>query len=444
MTRHRVILHVYDLSGGLAAQFSTMLLGKRIEAVYHTGVVVYGREYYFGGGIQSAPPGGTVYGRPVRAVDMGETGVSVETFRDFLQGIRGRYQLRTYHLLDRNCNHFSDEVCQFLVGRHIPQEIRDLPEEAMNSPLGSLLRPMLESLQAQVLAMDTPTNGEGAHRADGGREAGGDAGDRPVVFDAACRAETRAALSVSAACREAVWQRVEAGNSGQLATEDDGEGDRYRDELLQACTADNASDTPPSVIAALDMLRALCATSARNWIAGVDGAHLTPLLRAGPPANITARTLLAQALANFLSDTDTACRCVQRDGAETATQWLFDAAAAATTPATAEHRALWWAWWTAAAALARAHAHSDTVHSEAFAARLLWALTHDTAAYAASTHLPDAAIADACGRCLLTVLRSCAGALEMAQAFDLPAVLPQFRCGRTTDAVRALLPEATP
>ena len=33
-------------------------------AVYrHTGVVVYGNEYFFGGGIQSLPAGTTPYGR---------------------------------------------------------------------------------------------------------------------------------------------------------------------------------------------------------------------------------------------------------------------------------------------------------------------------------------------------------------------------------------------
>lgn len=33
---------VYDLSGGIAAQFSEVLLGKRIEGVWHTSIVVAG------------------------------------------------------------------------------------------------------------------------------------------------------------------------------------------------------------------------------------------------------------------------------------------------------------------------------------------------------------------------------------------------------------------
>lgn len=32
-------------------------LGKKLEGLWHTGVVVYGREYFFGGGIQVSAPG---------------------------------------------------------------------------------------------------------------------------------------------------------------------------------------------------------------------------------------------------------------------------------------------------------------------------------------------------------------------------------------------------
>lgn len=40
-----------------------MLLGKVIEGVWHTGIVVYGKEYYFGGGISYDPPGMTPFGK---------------------------------------------------------------------------------------------------------------------------------------------------------------------------------------------------------------------------------------------------------------------------------------------------------------------------------------------------------------------------------------------
>ena len=45
-----VELYVYDLSQGFAAIMSPSLLGFRLEAIYHTAIVINGREYYYGGG----------------------------------------------------------------------------------------------------------------------------------------------------------------------------------------------------------------------------------------------------------------------------------------------------------------------------------------------------------------------------------------------------------
>lgn len=38
-----VTLRVYDLSGGMARQLSPALLGKQIDGIWHTGVLVYGK-----------------------------------------------------------------------------------------------------------------------------------------------------------------------------------------------------------------------------------------------------------------------------------------------------------------------------------------------------------------------------------------------------------------
>jgi hypothetical protein len=40
---YRVELAVYDISNGLAAQMSQAILGQRIDGIWHTGVIVYGR-----------------------------------------------------------------------------------------------------------------------------------------------------------------------------------------------------------------------------------------------------------------------------------------------------------------------------------------------------------------------------------------------------------------
>ena len=40
----------------MAKQMSPMLLGKSIDGIYHTGLVVYGTEFYYGGGICQGQP----------------------------------------------------------------------------------------------------------------------------------------------------------------------------------------------------------------------------------------------------------------------------------------------------------------------------------------------------------------------------------------------------
>ena len=67
-----VLLYVYDLSNGFARLMSQGLLGKHIDGVWHTSVVVNGaEEVYFGQGIQRAVPGTTPHGQPLQMISLG-------------------------------------------------------------------------------------------------------------------------------------------------------------------------------------------------------------------------------------------------------------------------------------------------------------------------------------------------------------------------------------
>lgn len=101
--------------------------------------MVYGTEYFFGGGIQQVPAGRSPYGLPLRVVELGETQVPQDVFEMYLQEISPRYTAETYSLLTHNCNNFSNEVAQFLVGVSIPEYILNLPSEVMSSPMGVLI-----------------------------------------------------------------------------------------------------------------------------------------------------------------------------------------------------------------------------------------------------------------------------------------------------------------
>ncbi|CAI2171881.1 16086_t:CDS:2 [Funneliformis geosporum] len=139
-----VKLYVYDLSQGMARAFSG-LIGNQIDGIWHTSVVVYDSEWYFGKGVFSDPPGTTIYGKPLKIIDMGETEVPKEIFLEYIEELRESYTADKYHLLDKNCNTFSNGLCDFLIGRNIPDHITNLPAEFLSTQMGRQLRPYIES-----------------------------------------------------------------------------------------------------------------------------------------------------------------------------------------------------------------------------------------------------------------------------------------------------------
>ncbi|XVF52560.1 hypothetical protein PTKIN_Ptkin05aG0028300 [Pterospermum kingtungense] len=48
------------------------------------------------------------------------TNMSRSEFRSFMEQISQKYHGDTYHLIAKNCNHFTDEVCMQLTGKPIP------------------------------------------------------------------------------------------------------------------------------------------------------------------------------------------------------------------------------------------------------------------------------------------------------------------------------------
>ena len=149
--KYTVTIHIYDLSQGMAKNMSGMFLGKVIDGIWHTGIVVYNKEYYFGGGICSGPPKQTPYGFPTKIEVIGETQIPQEIFHQFLQELSPKFTMSTYDLFKNNCNNFTEECCQFLTGKSIPSYITGLPSEVLNTPLGKMLEPMINNLQNQMI-----------------------------------------------------------------------------------------------------------------------------------------------------------------------------------------------------------------------------------------------------------------------------------------------------
>ena len=64
----KVTLALYDITGGMAKSMSMMFLGHQIDAVYHSSLIVFNKEYYFGGGICIDQPEQTPFGKPIEKI----------------------------------------------------------------------------------------------------------------------------------------------------------------------------------------------------------------------------------------------------------------------------------------------------------------------------------------------------------------------------------------
>lgn len=122
-----VYLNVYDLS-----EQNNVLYWCGV-GIYHSGVEVYGCEYAYGGhdldlsGIfhtePKKPPG------PVEfrvSIPMGECRLTKVEVEQLVDRMSDKYKGNTYHLLQKNCNHFTNDFCKELVGRKAPTWINRL------------------------------------------------------------------------------------------------------------------------------------------------------------------------------------------------------------------------------------------------------------------------------------------------------------------------------
>mmetsp|Transcript_111755 Transcript_111755/g.193695 ORF Transcript_111755/g.193695 Transcript_111755/m.193695 type:complete len:461 (-) Transcript_111755:25-1407(-) len=146
-SRHRPVeLAMYDLSRGFVKWVPAALLdGHKFEALWHTGVRVFGFEFWFGGDIIQAIPDVMPFGDPVRIVRLGMTQRKYKELRRFIRDeLAVVYTRQSYDALRQNCNHFSNEVVRFLLhGKQIPEEVRTQLEWCRNAALVKALRPML-------------------------------------------------------------------------------------------------------------------------------------------------------------------------------------------------------------------------------------------------------------------------------------------------------------
>jgi hypothetical protein len=88
-----VTLLIYDLSRGLARQMSMGILGFQLDAIYHTSILLNGREYVYDGGIISIAPGSSHLGQPMERLHLGKTELTMDIVEEYLDSVRSIFTL---------------------------------------------------------------------------------------------------------------------------------------------------------------------------------------------------------------------------------------------------------------------------------------------------------------------------------------------------------------
>ncbi|KAL7471587.1 hypothetical protein ACHAXS_011883 [Conticribra weissflogii] len=176
---HEVHLAIYDLSNGMARSLSAQFLGPQhaIDVLPHTALVVFGKEYFFGRGIEWCHPQEFRMTRGIHPIEIQLLGHTTRTATEFeewcrLQAQNGRFGVESYDLLSRNCNNFSHDAALegLQLGRGVPQWILEVPQKFLSSPMGMMVRPILEQMQ---ITNSAPTNiGPGGSGVGGNRGMG--------------------------------------------------------------------------------------------------------------------------------------------------------------------------------------------------------------------------------------------------------------------------------
>ncbi|KAD4180416.1 hypothetical protein R6Q59_023641 [Mikania micrantha] len=142
----QVFLNVYDLT---PINSYSIWFGF---GIFHSGIQVYGGEYAFGA--HDFPISGVFEVEPKScpgfiyrcSIPLGHVTQSPTEFREFIEAVASEYHGDTYHLISKNCNHFTDDICERLMGKKIPGWVNRLAK------LGAVCSCLLpESLQVSAV-----------------------------------------------------------------------------------------------------------------------------------------------------------------------------------------------------------------------------------------------------------------------------------------------------
>jgi len=127
-----VTLHIYDVGTSPKVQQLNTVLRAMGTGAFHCGVEVYGREWSYG--MTTDTGTGVFYCTPSKcelhlyreSYPMGKTGMTDEEVLKLIGLLKEDWRGNGYCLLERNCCHFSSELCRWLGVGDIPDWITNL------------------------------------------------------------------------------------------------------------------------------------------------------------------------------------------------------------------------------------------------------------------------------------------------------------------------------
>ncbi|DBA04204.1 TPA: hypothetical protein N0F65_004312 [Lagenidium giganteum] len=149
-----VVLNIYDLS---EANEYILALGL---GLFHTGVEIAGDEYSFasGAGIFTCPPRQAGGAKFRESIVMGEFDGSSQEARKLAFSLQPEFEGSSYNLFTKNCNSYSEALCQLLLNTSIPAYINRA------AYLGSFLSCLMPSdLSEQAPVGDGSSNAVARH-----------------------------------------------------------------------------------------------------------------------------------------------------------------------------------------------------------------------------------------------------------------------------------------
>eukprot|EP00930_Biecheleria_cincta_P095649 TRINITY_DN87596_c0_g1_i1.p1 TRINITY_DN87596_c0_g1~~TRINITY_DN87596_c0_g1_i1.p1 ORF type:complete len:713 (-),score=133.20 TRINITY_DN87596_c0_g1_i1:1030-3168(-) len=127
----QVRLNVYDVSQHPSVQWLNSIFANpyspiKFGGVFHLGVEIDNKEWSFGHkatgtGVFWTPPKANFQHHFRETVELDSSKLSSKEIATLIQEMSNEWEGRTYHVLNRNCCHFADELCQRLGAGPAPE-----------------------------------------------------------------------------------------------------------------------------------------------------------------------------------------------------------------------------------------------------------------------------------------------------------------------------------